>query len=381
MIFRGKLKKLHKEVQETDGKTRSFFQEAIESLLVVKTFGVEEQFNEKGEQLQMTNYNAKMKRRKVSILANAGFSFVFNAGYLMALVWCALKVCTKAMTYGTLTAVLQLISQIQTPFVNITKVVPQYYAIIASAERIMEIEDIPLEERKDKSFDAHRFYDKFATAKFENIQFNYGRESVLEEGNASFEKGDFVAIRGISGIGKSTLMKMLLGVFKPKSGEIKLYEKNGDYVEASPTTRALFSYVPQGNYLFSGTLRENILLINPDATKEEIDEALTISDIKDFVYSLPNGLDTVIGEKGLGISEGQAQRLAIARALLSKAPILLLDEATSALDAQTEYNVLKHIKELNKKTCIIITHKMAALDVCNKEFIIENKKLTMKKRA
>ena len=381
LIFRGKLKKLHKEVQETDGKTRSFFQEAIESLLVVKTFGVEEQFNEKGEQLQMTNYNAKMKRRKVSILANAGFSFVFNAGYLMALVWCALKVCTKAMTYGTLTAVLQLISQIQTPFVNITKVVPQYYAIIASAERIMEIEDIPLEERKNKSFDAHRFYDKFATAKFENIQFNYGRESVLEEGNASFEKGDFVAIRGISGIGKSTLMKMLLGVFKPKSGEIKLYEKNGDYVEASPTTRALFSYVPQGNYLFSGTLRENILLINPDATKDEIDEALTISDIKDFVYSLPNGLDTVIGEKGLGISEGQAQRLAIARALLSKAPILLLDEATSALDAQTEYNVLKHIKELNQKTCIIITHKMAALDVCNKEFIIENKKLTMKKRA
>ena len=381
LIFRGKLKKLHKEVQETDGKTRSFFQEAIESLLVVKTFGVEEQFNEKGKQLQMTNYNAKMKRRKVSILANAGFSFVFNAGYLMALVWCALKVCTKAMTYGTLTAVLQLISQIQTPFVNITKVVPQYYAIIASAERIMEIEDIPLEERKDKSFDAYRFYDKFATAKFENIQFNYGRESVLEKGNASFEKGDFVAIRGISGIGKSTLMKMLLGVFKPKSGEIKLYEKNGDYVEASPTTRALFSYVPQGNYLFSGTLRENILLINPDATKDEIDEALTISDIKDFVYSLPNGLDTVIGEKGLGISEGQAQRLAIARALLSKAPILLLDEATSALDAQTEYNVLKHINELNQKTCIIITHKMAALDVCNKEFIIENKKLTMKKRA
>ena len=139
--------------------------------------------------------------------------------------------------------------------------------------------------------------------------------------------------------------------------------------------------MPQGNYLFSGTLRENILLINPDATKDEIDEALTISDIKDFVYSLPNGLDTVIGEKGLGISEGQAQRLAIARALLSKAPILLLDEATSALDAQTEYNVLKHIKELNQKTCIIITHKMAALDVCNKEFIIENKKLTMKKRA
>ncbi len=200
-------------------------------------------------------------------------------------------------------------------------------------------------------------------------------ERVLEEGEAWFNKGDFVAIRGISGIGKSTLMKMLLGVFQPNEGHIRLYKDNGEYVEAGPDTRGLFSYVPQGNYLFSGTLRENILLINPCATEEEINEALEISDIKEFVQTLPEGLDTVIGEKGLGISEGQAQRLAIARALLSKAPILLLDEATSALDAETEQNVLKRIKSLNQKTCIIITHKAVALDVCNKEFVIENKRL------
>ncbi|MBQ2643282.1 MAG: ABC transporter ATP-binding protein [Eubacterium sp.] len=375
LLFRGKFKHLHKEVQSTDGVVRSFFQEAIESLLVVKTFRAEDKFAKKGDELQEVNFDAKMKKRRLTILANAGFSFVFNFGYLFALVWCAIKVASSAMTFGTLTAVLQLVGQIQTPFVNITKVVPQYYSIIASAERIMEIEQIDVEETEE-AIDGHKFYDKFDKASFENIKFNYGRESVLEQGDAEFAKGDFVAIRGISGIGKSTLMKMLLGVFKPQSGAIKLYETDGSYVDASPDTRSLFSYVPQGNYLFSGTLRENILLINPNATDEQIDEALRISDIYDFVHSLPDGLDTVIGEKGQGISEGQAQRLAIARALISEAPIILLDEATSALDAQTEKRVLDNIKSLGEKTCIIITHKNAALDVCNKEFVIEDKKLS-----
>lgn len=376
MVFRKKLKSLHKEVQETDGKVRSFFQESIESLLVVKTFGVEERFEKKGNELQQMNYDAKMKRRRISIFANAGFSFIFNSGYLFALIWCALKVCTNAMTYGTLTAVLQLISQIQTPFVNITKIIPQYYAILASAERIMEIEKIAIEDKSVNEMDVEKFYENFTEAEFENIQFNYGRERVLEQGNAKFEKGDFVAIRGVSGIGKSTLMKMLLGVFKPQNGEIKLYMKNGKYVNAGPDTRCLFSYVPQGNYLFSGTLRENILLVHPHATEEEIEKALKLSDIYDFVKNLPQGLDTVIGEKGLGISEGQAQRLAIARAILSNAPILLLDEATSALDAETEKRVLDNIKRQSKKTCIIITHKKVALQVCNREFVIENKQLT-----
>lgn len=376
LAFRRKLKSLHKEVQETDGIVRSFFQEAIESMLVVKTFGVERQFEEKGDSLQQINYNAKMKRRRISIFANAGFSFVFNAGYLLALVWCALKVCTNAMTYGTLTAVLQLITQIQTPFVNITKVVPQYYAILASAERVMEIEDVDSEDKTEGVVERDSFYESLEKVTFENIRFNYGREHILERGNAMLNKGDFVAIRGISGIGKSTLMKMLLGVFKPNEGNIRLYKNDGTFVEAGPDTRKLFSYVPQGNYLFSGTLRENILLINPDAKAEEINEALRISDIYDFVEKLPEGLDTVIGEKGLGISEGQAQRLAIARALLSNAPILLLDEATSALDAETEHCVLDNIKKLNKKTCVIITHKAAALQVCNREFVIQDKVLS-----
>lgn len=378
LLLRKKFKGLHKEVQSTEGVVRSFFQEAIESMLVVKTFGAEDTFREKGDDYQEINYWAKMKRRRVSILANAGFSFVFNAGYLAALVWAAIKVAMGALTYGTLTAMLQLIGQIQAPFVNITKVVPDYYAIIASAERIIEIEEIENEERDVEEINAPQFYKNFNKAEFANIKFNYGRESVLEEGNAEFSKGDFVAIRGISGIGKSTLMKMLLGVFTPNEGTIRLYENNGQFVDASPSTRSLFSYVPQGNYLFSGTLRDNIKLINPYATDEDIHKALEISSIDDFVDTLPDGLDTVLGEKGTGVSEGQAQRLAIARAIVSDAPIILLDEATSALDAMTEKRVLDNIKKLNSKTVIIITHKYAALDVCNKEFLIENKKLSMK---
>ncbi len=375
VLFREKLKHLHKKVQESDGRVRSFFQEAIESLLVIKTFDANKQFASKGDKLQDVNYRYQMKRRAVSITANAGFSFIFNAGYLLALLWCAIRVTIGNMTFGTLTAVLQLVSQIQTPFVNVTKVLPEYYSIIASAERIMEIEHIE-EENVEYRVDPDKFYKEFSQATFDNIAFGYGRETVLKSGNACFNKGDFVAIRGISGIGKSTLMKLLLGVYSPNHGEIRLYTKNGNFIHADATTRSLFSYVPQGNCLFSGTLRDNMRLFNPKVTDEEIYEAFKISHIYDFVDSLPDKLDTVLSEGGRGVSEGQAQRIAIARALVSKAPILLLDEATSALDEKTEKIVLKNIQSLKQKTCIIITHKSAALDVCDKEFIIKDKVLS-----
>lgn len=380
LFFRGKLKNLHKRVQETDGAVRSFFQEAIESILVVKTFGVEEQFKAKGRILQQENYNTKMKRRTISILANTGFSFVFNGGYLLGLIWCAIKVSMGLMTYGTLTAVLQLISQVQTPFVNITKVIPQYYSMIASAERIQEIEEIPSEDMEETEIDTQVIYKKLKEIHINNISFSYGRSDIIESGNGRIEKGDFVAIRGVSGIGKSTLMKILLGVFQPTEGSVDLELDDNSIMEINSKTRPLFSYVPQGNYLFSGTLRENIMLANKKATQDEIEKALKISCVKNFVDKLPKGLDTVIGEKGLGISEGQAQRFAIARALISNAPILLLDEATSALDIETEKEVLKEIKKLTEKTVIIVTHKKAALEVCNKQVVIKDKVLYIEKK-
>ena len=371
--FRKKLKDLHKLVQETDGKSRSFFQEAIESLLVVKTFGVENEMEERGKGLLITNFDAKMKRRKVSIYANAGFNFVFNVGYLYGLIWCSYKLCQGTMTYGTLTAVLQLIGQIQGPFANFTSIFPQLFGIMASAERIMEIENMTPEKVEQLSYDCEELYDRLDSIEFKDIQFSYGREDVIKGGSARINKGEIVVIKGISGIGKSTLLKMLLGVFSPDKGEITLNFSDGKNIKADPYTRDMFSYVPQGNYLFSGTLRDNLMLVNKDATDDEINMALKLADCNGFMKDFPEGLDTVIGEKGMGLSEGQAQRIAIARAILCKSPVILLDEATSALDAKTEEQVLGNIKSLKNRTCVLITHKEAADRVMDRQIIIENK--------
>ncbi|MBE5958546.1 MAG: ABC transporter ATP-binding protein [Lachnospiraceae bacterium] len=385
-LFKTKLKYLHKLVQQTDGKARSFFQENIESLLIVKTFGIQDEVTAKGNELQEDNYNAKMKRRKVNIYANAGFGFVFNIGYLYALMWCSFKLCTKTMTYGTLTAVLQLINQVQMPVVNFTKLFPQLFGILASAERIMEVESLMDEKLGVESVDVEKTYDSMKKIVFDEVKFGYKsdlsnkRESVLDGGTVEISKGEFVAIRGISGIGKSTLLKMLLGVFKPDEGKIAIIDDNGKEIEANVATRDMFSYVPQGNYLFSGTLRDNLKLVNPIATDEEMEEALKVSESYDFIKTFPDGLDTVIGEKGLGLSEGQVQRMAIARAVVCKSPIILLDEATSALDYETEVKVLNNIRALKNRTCVIITHKQAAIDVCDKEIVIEKKMLKMNKK-
>lgn len=375
-VFRTKLKNLHKRVQATDGAVRSFLQEAIGSLLVVKTFSVEDEFDKKSAGLQKVNYDAKMFRRRVTIFANTSFSFVFNIGYLFALVWCSVKLYNGFISYGTLTAVIQLISQVQSPFVNITKLIPQFYGVVASAERVMEIERVENESSLN-TFDinADGIYDSMKTISFENISFGYGREIIFENTSLNINKGDFMAIRGMSGIGKSTLLKLLLGVFRPQEGSINIELADGHKILADRMTRTLFSYVPQGNYLFSGTIKENLLLVNSSATEEEINQALDISYASHFIKKLPDGLETVIGEKGLGLSEGQVQRLAIARAILSKSPIILLDEATSALDSKTEKYVLEHIKAMSDSTCIIITHREAALGVCNKEVVIEDKKI------
>jgi len=374
-LFRRRLKGLHKKVQETDGKARSYFQESIESILVVKTFGIEEEMKEKGNLLLKDNYDAKMKRRHVNILANSGFNFVFNIGFVYALIWCSLQLCQGSMTYGTLTAVLQLISQVQTPFVNATRLFPHIFGVLASAERIIEIENLKVENEEPKNIDYKQVYKMMDNITFDGITFSYDRDEVLQGGFAQINKGEFVAIRGISGIGKSTLLKMLLGVFIPQSGDIIINLENGQNISVNADTRGLFSYVPQGNYLFSGSLRENLLIVNKNATEDEIMNALQVGECIDFVKELPEGIDTVIGEKGLGLSEGQAQRMAISRAILCKAPIILLDEATSALDESTEKKVLSNIKNLKNHTCVIVTHRKAALEVCDREMYIEDKTL------
>ena len=372
--FRKTLKRLHKKVQETEGKTRSFIQEFVTNLLAVKAFSVEEKMQKHTDELQEENFKAFMKRRNFSIFANTGLGTVFNVGSVFAIAFGAYRILIGAMTYGTVTAMIQLVNQVQSPFVSLSGIVPQYFSGIASAERLMEIETLPNEADINKqSFDKDELYESLKSITFDNISFKYDRDIILNSTSYTVNKGDFVAIIGISGIGKSTLLKLLLGMFRVQEGEILLNTSDGS-ISVDKNTRKLFAYVPQGNMILSGTIRDNLTFINENATNEEIQQAIEISCAKQFIDELPDGLDTVIGEKGLGLSEGQIQRLAIARSILSKSPVLLLDEATSALDEKTEKQFLTNLKAIKNVTCIIVTHKKSALDICNKTIqIIDGK--------
>ncbi len=370
-LLRKQLKSLHKKVQEEDDKVRSFWQECLSNLLAVKVFSNESNMAVKSSDLQENCFRAKMKRAMFSMITGFCYSGLMYAGYLFSFIWCATRLIVDVtFTYGTFTAIMQLVSQVRQPFSTVSGLIPQYYNAMASAERIMEIEEMPDEEIDDENFDFNDVYSKLKSIKIDNLAFSYKRDKVFNNLNFEIKKGDFAAIVGHSGIGKSTLFKIMLGVYTPKEGSIDLVCEDETY-NCSINTRKMFSYVPQGNLIFSGTIKENILFVNSDIPEEKIQKALELSCVNEFVEKLPDGIDTLIGEKGLGLSEGQVQRIAIARALLSDAPIILLDEATSALDPVTEATVLQNLKNLQEKTCLIVTHRRQALEVCNKKLEIK----------
>lgn len=376
LLFKSKMKALHKAVQESDGKTRSFFQEIFSSLLVVKVFNAEKKVSENAMNLQMNNFKIRRKRNYISIVATTGFSFVFSLGYMYALIWGAFAISDHIITYGVLTSMLALVTQIQGPVRGISSILPSYYSALASAERLMDIENLENEDVVNKSLiDTKDLYSKTKEIIFDNITFSYGRENVLENTRLVLNKGDFALLAGISGIGKSTLTKLLLDVISPDKGEIYLNLSDGEKVYIDKNIRSLFSYVPQGNFLLSGTIRDNIAFVSSEPDEQKIIESAKIACAYDFISNLPDGLDTRVGENGKGLSEGQIQRIAIARAVYSDAPIIIFDEATSALDANTEVQLLKNLKKLKNKTCILISHKMAAKEICNKEIIIKDKKI------
>lgn len=382
LLLRPALKRLHKRMQETEGDTRAFMQETIENQLVVRVFGVGERMLGRGDEFMERGFKAAMKRRWLSIFAGEGMSFIFAIGVLAALCWGTMSIAgvfgpERVITYGTLAAVLQLVSQVQAPFAAFAGMIPQFFAMTASCERLMELEDIPGEPGAGK---ADGELCDFDSARISGLSFSYRRDGegigVFDNASAEIRRGDFVAVTGISGIGKSTLMKLLLGVYSPDSGSVEIVS-NGRAFPASPKTRSLFAYVPQGNLLLSGTVRENIAFFDTRADDERIMRAARIACAEEFIMELPEGLDTRIGEHGHGLSEGQAQRLSIARAILKNAPVLLLDEATSALDQASEERLLANLRGSDIETVIIITHKTAALSVCGKELTVEGGKLKM----
>ena len=366
--FSKKLKDLYKKAQEEDVKYRAFIQESVQNIMIVKTFCMEKINMDRLIQIQNNKYNIAMKNTKLSAMTGLAMSLCSNLAYFTIFCWGALNISTGVTTYGTFTAMLQLYGKVQSPFSSLASMFPGLISTIAAAERLMELEEIPLEKSSEK--EVIDFINPEIT--FEDVSFEYKKGiKIINDINLTIPYGETIAFVGPSGEGKTTLIRLILALINPSSGKVYLKENNKkdsfnrDY-------RNLISYVPQGNTLFSGTIEDNLRYGNFEATEEEIYEALKTACALDFVNELENGIKTVIGEKATGISEGQAQRIAIARSFLRKKPILILDEATSALDPETEVSVLKSVKSLpHKPTCIIITHRPSALNICHRIIRLE----------
>ena len=359
-LLRRLIKNLHKRVQEADGKLSSFLQETIEKLLLVQAMDVSDEMERRADKLLGLRFAAQRRRKNVGLWANTTVNILCYAAEFAALVWCAFRLLHGSITFGTLTAVVQLVGQLEGPVVNVSGIIPKYIAMLASAERLMELD--ALECQPVPSADPAALYDAMTALEAKDLSFSYEDTELLSGVSFSIPKGGFVAITGQSGIGKSTLLKLMLGIYPPTAGTLTAA---GADMPLSRATRRLFAYVPQGNLLFSGTLRENLLITRPEATDAEIAHALYVSALEEVVEQLPQGLETVLGENAAGLSEGQAQRLSIARAILSGAPVLMLDEVTSSLDAETERVVLQRIAALPACTCIAVTHRPAALETAD----------------
>ena len=361
-----KLRYLQNKVQRSEEKYRSFMQESIANQLIVKAFCMQEDFSDKLNELRKERLNWVLKKNKLSVIANAIMSAAYAFIYLVAFTWGAVKLSMGLISYGTLTVFLSLVNQIQDPLVGLAKEFPQIITVLASAGRIIEIEDLDKEKHLEDNLEPEKI-----NIDINDLSFGYTKELVIEKMNVQIKAGEFVAIIGKSGIGKTTLIRLIMNYLNPYEGSIILRDGAGNFIESNAGARQYISYVPQGNTLFSGTIEENIKMGKPDATEEEIQEALKAACACEFVEELEDGLNTVLGERGFGLSEGQAQRIAIARALIRKSPLLILDEATSALDEKTELKVLEGIEKLEPKpTCLLITHRRSVLKICDRELVL-----------
>ena len=364
IFFRNPMKRRHKRMQEAEDALHASTQETFENVRLIKASVSEERALAEIDAHREHLMNEQIRNGKLSILMNNGMGGMFDISWMICYLWGCVKIFRGTFTYGSLAALIQLVGRIQSPIANAVSLVSQAYGVVSSAERLMEVIDLPDEEPGME-------LERFDEIRLENVSFQYddGHDDVLIDVNLNIKKGDFVALTGISGGGKTSLFQLLLGMYRPTGGRVVF--RDGEHeVPACRGTRPLFAYVPQGNTLFSGTLKDNLLMFTDEASDEEVMQAVKAACIEHLVGEI--GLDAVLGERGIGLSEGQSQRVAVARALLSGAPILLLDEATSALDDLTEAKMLKNISKMRDKTCIIVTHRRAALDICDYRVHIED---------
>lgn len=381
--FRKVLKRLHKNVQVKDGKLRVFLQEHIGSLMMIRSFATEQQTEAETTEKMQSHQSARMKKNHFSNFCNIGFGFAMNGMYLFGVCYCGYGILMGTISYGTLTAITQLISQIQAPFANITGYLPRFYAMLASAERLIEIEDFP-DDSDIPAMDIQAvkayYADELQAFGLRQADFRYypavdsiqelskdNQPAVLHHLDIEIRKGEYVAFTGHSGCGKSTVLKLLMSIYPLDGGVRYTVCKDGEH-PLTAAQHSLFAYVPQGNQLMSGTIREIVAFADKSDMQNDarINHALQIACADEFISDLDGGIDTLLGERGTGLSEGQMQRIAIARAIYSESPILLLDEATSALDEQTEKKLLRNLRDMTDKTVVIITHRPAALEICDR---------------
>lgn len=359
-LYIGQMRRLTRQVRDSDSKVQSVLQETIQHRMLIKTLESDSIMVDRLESTQSELRHRVVKRTAFSVVSNFILNAGFSVGYLIAFLWAALRMADETLTFGGMTAFLQLVNRIQGPARDLTRLAPVFVGVFTAAERLIELEENPLEEQGDPiPLTAP------CGVRLEHISYAYddGDSNVIEQLNFDFYPGSCTAVLGETGAGKTTLIRLILALLHPNEGKVILYNQQ-EQKELSPLMRCNFVYVPQGNTLMSGTIRDNLRLGKLNATEEEIKAALEMS-CASFVMELPDGLDTVCTEAGGGLSEGQAQRISIARALLRNRPIMLFDEATSALDPETERQLLHNILSNHDKTVIFITHRPAVVDYCD----------------
>ena len=366
-IYVGQMRHLTRQVRDSDSKVQSVLQETIQHRMLIKTLESDSAMVERLGNTQSELSHRVVRRTKFSVFSNMVVNFGFAFGYLVAFLWAAIRMSAHTLSFGGMTAFLQLVNRIQGPARNLTKLVPAFVSVFTAAERLMELEEDPLEEQGTP------IYIKAPCGiRLQNVGYAYedgGGDKVIDGLSFDFKPGSCTAILGETGAGKTTLVRMILALVQPQDGKIEIYH-GSTHQALSPLHRCNFVYVPQGNTLMSGTIRENLRLGKLDATDEEMLHALHVS-CADFVNDLPDGLNTLCSEQGGGLSEGQAQRIAIARSLLRDRSVMLFDEATSALDPDTERQLLNNILSAHDKTIIFITHRPAVIDYCDQTLKLE----------